>query len=140
MKICMKARRIRLSIEDANGGKYTIIAEGSFQRETLLSILASLEGSRQDETPATPKLDLLRKDTVQARVARLIEERFNLGSFTSSDLKEAFEERYQQPISLSAAATYLSRLASRGLLQRQRNGPSWLYRLAKGRHYLSVEK
>jgi hypothetical protein len=127
----MRAKRIRLSIEGVDGAKYTIIAEGSFRQETVLGLLATLHGAAPDEIGTPSNLDLLQGDTIQARVARLIEERFNLGSFSSADLKEAFEERYRQPISLSAAATYLSRLASRGLLHRQRNGPSWLYRVSR---------
>jgi hypothetical protein len=70
-------------------------------------------------------------DTNFNKVFGLVQNKFRLGSFTSKDILEAYEEHFKLPTTLSTISTYLSRLASRGLLMRSRNGSGWVYRLPR---------
>ena len=48
--------------------------------------------------------------------------------FSSADIARDYEELHGEPIGLSTVSTYLSRMAERGALKRQKFGNSWVYR------------
>lgn len=73
--------------------------------------------------------------TFFGKLQALINSEFAVNDFSSSDLAKAYEERYNQPVKLSTVSTYLSRLADRSILKRQRFSNSWVYR----KIYLQVE-
>ncbi len=68
------------------------------------------------------------QDTFFGKLYSLIETTFSGGEFSSSDVAREFEERYDQPVRLATVSTYLSRLAEKKLLHRQKFGASWVYR------------
>ncbi|MEM0446915.1 MAG: BlaI/MecI/CopY family transcriptional regulator, partial [Candidatus Nitrosocaldus sp.] len=68
------------------------------------------------------------------RIMHLIEEEFPYGDFTSSQVLEAYEDRYNEPIKLSMVSTYLARFASKGVLARSKNGREWRYRRVMLKH------
>ncbi|MDG7026999.1 MAG: BlaI/MecI/CopY family transcriptional regulator [Nitrososphaerota archaeon] len=85
---------------------------------------------------ALEMMDLATEPRVQApdqltffgRVQTLLETTFAAGDFSSSDVAREFEEKYGQPVKLSTISTYLSRLADRQQIRRDKFGNSWVYR------------
>ncbi|MCS7116813.1 MAG: hypothetical protein RMJ31_05355 [Nitrososphaerota archaeon] len=118
-------RRIKIEFEDGEGGKYKISIEGSLSREKVLKVmdLVDLLGGTEHEPVEIPS-----RDTLFTRIFHLLEKKFPLGSFTSTDLREAYEDEFNQPIKLSTISTYLSRLSEKGLLHRERTSIGWVYR------------
>jgi hypothetical protein len=117
-------RRVRVEFQDAEGARYTISLDGRLSREKVLRIMDLVELlGPADDTPVP-----LASNTTFGRLYQLIEKAFPLGAFTSTDLLEAFEDRYQHPIRLSTIGTYLARLTDRGFLQRERTPIGWQYR------------
>ncbi len=66
--------------------------------------------------------------TFFGKLQALVNSEFAVNDFSSSDIAKAYEEKYNQPVKLSTISTYLSRLADRGVLRRQRFSNSWVYR------------
>ena len=83
-----------------------------------------------EQTDSEQRLDLT-LDTTFNKTLKLVEEKFELGSFTSNDLLEAYEDHYNTPMKLSTVSTYLVRLLERGYVRRERFGNSWTYRKVK---------
>src|SRR5713226_5419731 len=50
-------------------------------------------------------------------------------SFTSGDARKAFESTFRETISLSTVSTYLTRLADRGVLEREQEKLGLVYRI-----------
>jgi hypothetical protein len=120
--------KIKIEFADDSGTKYSFNIEGT-SKENIGKLLDFAQAvSTKDPHNAEQQEPM---DTNFARVYTLIQDRFRLGSFTSSDTLEAYLEEFQTPTSLSVVSTYLSRLASRGLLTRSRHGSGWIYRLPK---------
>jgi len=65
------------------------------------------------------------------RLYNLIEKKFTFGSFTSTDVLEAYEDEYKTPIKLSTISTYLQRFMEKGVLIRNRINTGWAYRKAQ---------
>ena len=85
----------------------------------------------QDTNPQSTQPDYSNIDTNFSRVYGLLETKFKFGSFTSSDVLEAYEQEFDAQTTLSTISTYLSRLTDRGLLNRVRNGSGWIYKLSQ---------
>jgi len=120
-------RRVRMEFTDQDGGRYSLTLDGSISKEKLLRVFDMMDLIAVEDPTATSSPD----DTAFGRVSNLVEKSFSLGSFSSSDALEAYEDTYNQPIKLSTVSTYLYRLAERGFLKRQRNGDTWSYRRAR---------
>ena len=88
----------------------------------IVELLGNKEG--QEELQAQP----ISGDTSFGKLYQLIEKKFPLGSFTSADILEAYEDEYNRPSRLSTISTYLSRLEQKQLLTRQRTASGWIYR------------
>lgn len=121
----MAGRRFRVEFDDGEGGKYTLSLDGNMSREKVLRIIdiVDLLGGKEEE----PEL-LFSKDTTFGKIYSLVEQKFPIGSFSSTDLLEAYEDEFGRPIKLSTISTYLSRLQNKGILNRQRTPTGWLYR------------
>lgn len=121
----MSRKRIKIEFEDGQGGRYTISLDGSLSRDKVLKVIDLVELlGPSDDKEAAP----ISSETAYGKIYRLVEKRFPLGSFLSTDLLEAFEDEYAKPIKLSTIATYLARLHERGLLTRERAQNGWSYR------------
>ena len=124
----MPEKRIRIEFRDDVGSKYTIAFEGRFSKEKMGKIMTFLEDLEQTDPEQHIDLTL---DTAFNKTLRLVEEKFELGNFTSNDLLEAYEDHYNTPMKLSTVSTYLARLLERGYVKRERFGNSWTYRKVK---------
>jgi hypothetical protein len=121
-----KPVKVKIEFADESGTKYSFNIEGS-SKENIAKLIdfANSVSAKQPEQPQEPM------DTNFARVFTLIQDRFRFGSFTSSDVLEAYQDEFKISTSLSVISTYLSRLASRNLLTRSRHGSGWIYKLPK---------
>jgi hypothetical protein len=109
----MPAKKIRVEIFN-NGDRYTITFEGQVTRDKALRLLDLVEllggtstvNSASDRSASEmPKIE---------KVRLVAEKNFPVGWFSSKDLQAAYEKQFNEPIRLSTASTYLSRLTDRG--------------------------
>jgi len=128
LKAPQRPVKIKIEFADDTGTKYSFNIEGTSKENIGKLIDFAQSVSTKDPQNAEPQEPM---DTNFARVYTLIQDRFRFGSFTSSDTLAAYQEEFQTPTSLSIVSTYLSRLASRGLLTRSRHGSGWIYKLPK---------
>jgi len=121
-------RKIKIEFDDGEGGRYRISMEGSLSRDKVLKIIDMTEmiGSKSEFEQYTS----LSKDTTFGHLYSLIEKKFTLGTFTSTDILEAYEDYYNTPIRLSVISTYLQRLTEKALLTRSKTNLGWAYRKA----------
>jgi len=122
-------RRIKIEFDDGEGGIYRISMEGNLSRDKVLKIIdmAEMIGGKSEVNQQI----ILSKNTTFGRLYALIEKKFTFGSFTSTDILEAYEDEYNTPIRLSTISTYLQRLTEKGLLTRNKTNLGWAYRRAQ---------
>ena len=118
-------KRVRVEFQDESGTKYTLGIEGRISREKVLKIIDMMELVEGQETLEGPKID---ESTTFGRLLRAIDASYAGKEFSSADLARDLEEELGAKVSLSTVSTYLSRLAERGVLKRQKFGNSWVYR------------
>ena len=118
-------KRIKIEVEDEEGTRYTLALEGKVSRDKLLKAVDMLElmDIPIDHTYRPPN-----QETFLGKVMLLLETDFAAGDFSSSDVARGFEEKYNQPVKLSTISTYLTRLAEKEYIKRERFGNSWVYR------------
>lgn len=129
LSVGMARRRVRVEFEDGEGGKYTLALTGAFTKNKAMRLIEIVE-LLGDRAPS-PEETVASTETTFGRLYQLVDKRFPLGSFTSTDLLEAYEDEYQKPIKLSTISTYLCRFAERGALRRERIASGWSYRRAR---------
>jgi hypothetical protein len=127
-KAPQKAVKVKIEFTDNSGTKYSFNIEGN-SKENIAKLIDFANSVSPKETDAPENQEPI--DTNFARVYTLIQDRFRLGSFTSSDILEAYQEEFHAATTLSVVSTYLSRLTQRGLLKRSRHGSGWMYTLPK---------
>lgn len=123
----MAKKKIRIDLEDTEGAKYNFSLEGNVTREKMLKIfelmdLMNIEENQEDH----PILD-----SVGGKIWNIVDKYFPLGKFTSSSILEKYEDEYTEPIKLSIISTYLARFASKGRVERTRQGREWTYQITK---------
>ena len=118
-------KRVKVEFQDDRGTKYSLAVEGRISREKVLKIMDLMELVEGNDGIQEPALD---QSTTFGRVFKLIETSYQGKEFSSADIARDYEEQDGQPIALSTVSTYLSRLAERGTLKRQKFGNSWVYR------------
>jgi hypothetical protein len=119
--------KIRIEFTDQQGSAYTLSIDGP-ARDNITKVLDFVD-SLSASSPSSPNPDTV--DTNFARVYGIVQSRFRFASFTSVDLLEAYQDEIGIPTTLSTMSTYLSRLWTRGYLQRARTGSGWSYRLIR---------
>ena len=124
----MPPKKFKIQVEDPDGSKCTITMDGNVTREKMLQLLNVIETNdevkEQNLNPPT-------SDSLFGRLYQIIETKFPLGSFTSSDILETYEDEFNETLRLSTISTYLSRMSLRNLLSRSKTGSTWNYKLIK---------
>ena len=140
----MPARRIRVELFDSDGNRYTIAFEGQVTRDKALRLLDLVEllGGAPNEGPninagaSLPNRILSRLEKVQL----VIQKNFPLIWFSSKDIQSVYEQELKEPVNLSTVSTYLSRMASKGMLLRT-GGPTTLkYKTAPNTHQVTLKQ
>ena len=118
-------KRIKIELEDAEGGKYNLSLEGNLSKDKIqkvLQLVESLNVSKDDldnniqvpieQNNSLQKYDIghnLSNNSIGSKIWTLIENNFAFSSFTSSNVAESYEESYGEQLQLSLISTYLSR-------------------------------
>ena len=123
----MAKRSVTIDVEDDEGVAYHLRVTGPITREKVLRMFETM--GMADIEQEVPRAH---PTTVGGRIQALIDKEYPVGSFTSSDIREKYEDEYNRPIQLSVVSTYLSRFAGRGRVVRQRRGREWSYQVAGG--------
>jgi len=121
---------MRVEVFDGSGNRYTVTFEGHVTREKairLLDIVELLGGIPEEENPEW--VNVPSKRSKVDKVRWVVEKHFPIMWFTSSDVQSAYEEEFKQPINLSTASTYLSRMADRRILAKSGTSNRRRYRV-----------
>jgi hypothetical protein len=123
---------MKIEFTDQNGAKYSFAVEGP-NKENVSKLMDFIDSISTKATTSNHNLENTTPvaDTNFNKVFGLVSNKFRFGSFTSSDVLEAYEDHFKLHSTLSTISTYLSRLSERGLLTRSRNGAGWVYKLVK---------
>ncbi len=124
----MGKKRVKIEFEDDEGAKFVVSVDGSLSRTKLTKIMNLVEMMNPSEQEQT---DGITSSTSFDRVYELIESKFPLGSFSSTDILGAYEDSYNDSSSLSTISTYLNRLRTKGYLTRYKFGNTWIYKMQK---------
>jgi hypothetical protein len=118
----MPARKIRVELFDSDGNRYTIAFEGQVTRDKALRLLDLVEllGGVPGEGPTSGTASSLPNRVLSRfeKVQLVIQKSFPLIWFSSKDIQSIYEQDLKEPVSLSTVSTYLSRMATKGLLLR----------------------
>jgi hypothetical protein len=131
----MPVRKMRVELLDSDGNRYTIAFEGQITRDKavrLLDLVELLGGMPNDTNNAVPNLGAANNGFSKYDKVRMIVQRsLPLVWFSSKDVQATYEQEFKEPMSLSTAATYLSRLANRGVRAKTGASNSLKYKLAQ---------
>jgi hypothetical protein len=124
----MPTKKVRVEVFN-NGDRYTITFEGQVTRDKTLRLLDLVEllGGAPTANPASERPVSEMPKIEKVRLAA--EKNFPVGWFSSKDLQAAYEKQFNEPIRLSTASTYLSRLTDRGFFLRSGASNQRQYRI-----------
>ena len=121
-------KRVKVEITDEEGTTYSLAVQGRFSQEKVMRMMELVDLLGHGNAALTDT-SLPNESTAYGRILKLIQTSYQAKDFSSADIARDFEDSHATPIPLSTVSTYLSRLADRGLLKRQKFGNSWVYRL-----------
>ncbi|HEY4823304.1 MAG TPA: hypothetical protein VIH83_06450 [Candidatus Bathyarchaeia archaeon] len=116
---------MKVEFYDGEGVRHSIAIDGPVTREKVTKILDLVEV--MSGTPQATALGLSPRKF--DRLASTVLSRLRGKDFSSSDAKKSFETTFGERIPLSTVSTYLSRLADRGVLEREEKGVLMRYRV-----------
>ena len=125
----MAHKKIRIQLDDGEGGKYSLSVEGNVTREKIIKVFELMDLLDMEKVEGEANLN-----SVGSKIWNLVENKFSFGDFTSSELLEAYEDEFNEPVKLSVISTYLSRFTDRGALERKRSSREWQYRKMAIKH------
>jgi hypothetical protein len=116
----MPTRKMRVELFDGQGNKYTVAFEGQITREKALRLLDLVEllggmpaGSGNPGVNVAGASNELSKFD---KVRMVVQKHFPVVWFSSREVQSVYEQELKEPIGLSTVATYLSRMAHKGIL------------------------
>jgi hypothetical protein len=131
-------KKIKIELEDAEGGKYNLSLEGNMSKDKILKVFELMEGFNtegvQQEKREKYDIENQRNDnltSLSSKIWSIIENKFPFTSFTSSDILEMYREEYEEQIKLDVIATYLSRYHKKGKLNRSKKAKEWIYKVSR---------
>lgn len=140
-------KKIKIELEDAEGGRYNLSLEGNLSTvkiQKVLQLVESLNISNGEVTDnakiSDERGEIFRNNyskqnttnnSIESRIWNLIENNFTYSTFTSSNIIESYEELYGEQLQLSLISTYLSRYHEKRKLIRSKRGKEWLYKLIR---------
>src|SRR4029077_4771840 len=123
----MRPRRLKMEFYDTEGVRHSIAIDGPVTKEKVSKILDLVE--LMSGTPQASSTALRLSPRKFDRLAGTIISQLRGRSFTSSEARKAFETTFKEKIPLSTVSTYLTRLADRGILEREQRKLSLVYRV-----------
>lgn len=127
----MPVRKIRVEVFDGEGNRYTVAFEGQVTREKALRLLDLVELLGGMPSGGNPGINVASNELSKFDKVRVIVQRhFPVVWFSSKEVQSIYERELKEPITLSTVATYLARLANRGILVRIRASNHLKYKMA----------
>ena len=123
----MRPRRLKLEFYDAEGVRHSIAIDGPVTKEKVSKILDLVE--LMSGTPQASATALGLSPRKFDRLAGTILSQLRGRGFTSREARKAFETTFKEEIPLSTVSTYLTRLADRGVLEREQETLGLVYRV-----------
>jgi len=123
----MRPRRLKMEFYDTDGVRHSIAIDGPVTKEKVSKILDMVE--LMSGTPQASATALGLSPRKFDRLASMIMSQLRGRSFTSTEARKAFETTFKEKILLSTVSTYLTRLADRGILEREQEKLSLVYRV-----------
>jgi len=128
-----KKKKIKIELEDDEGGKYNLSLEGNFSKEKILQVIELMELVRSDSTDGitNSSQENNRILSVDSKIWNIIEQSFYYNTFTSSDIVNIYNKKYNETIKLSIISTYLARYVTKGKLKRTKRLREYIYDLIR---------
>jgi len=128
-------RRVKITIEEP-GSRVTLLFEGKINLDIMNLVVNQLGKSEQADVDSirlrdakTALCETQAKATLQSKILYVLHSNFRYGSFTAKDVKQLYQSHYGETLDVGVISTYLGRFVMRGLLQRERIGRCWFYKL-----------
>jgi Penicillinase repressor len=121
-------KKVKVEITDEEGTTYSLALHGQFSHEKVMRMMELIDflGQTDHNTIATLPPN---ESTTYGRILKLVQSSYATKEFSSADIARDYEDRHASQVPLSTVSTYLSRLADRGILSRQKFGNSWVYHI-----------
>jgi hypothetical protein len=123
---------MRIDLFDSEGNKYSVSFEGQITRDKALRVLDLVEllgGTGTAINPSNnPEITANLSKFEKTRV--VIQKHFPIVWFSSREIQTVYEQELKEPINLSTVATYLGRMAAKGMLQRTGSSNNLKYKLS----------
>ena len=123
----MRPRRLKVEFYDSEGVRHSIAIDGPVTKEKVGKVLDLVE--LMAGTPQTSATALGLSPRKFDKLTSMIISQLKGRSFTSGEARKAFETAFQEKIPLSTVSTYLTRLADRGVLEREQEKLGLTYRV-----------
>ncbi len=140
----MPARKMRVELFDNEGNRYTVAFEGQITRDKavrLLDLVELLGGMPDGGVNSGPGNTLAGNGSSRIeKVRSIIQRSFPLVWFSSKDVQSVYEQELNEPVGLSTVSTYLTRMASRGLLLRVGDSSNLKYKVAPKTPHATVKQ
>lgn len=118
--------KFSIKAEDEDGIQYNIKLDGNATGDKVRKIYEMFNLLDVEKEPHTQN-----PTSVGSKILNIIDKYYPMGKFTSKDLREKYEDEYNQPIKLSVIATYLSRFNNKNKIDRAKSGREWIYQTAR---------
>jgi hypothetical protein len=125
----MRPRRLKIEFYDPEGVRHSIAIDGPVTREKVGKILDLVELMSGIPQASATALGLSSRKF--DRLASTIMSQLRGRSFTSREARKLFETTFREKIPLSTVSTYLTRLADRGVLERQQEKLGLAYQVKR---------
>ena len=109
-------------MEDSDGARYNIKIEGNVTKEKVLKIFEMMDLMNIEEEQQTTNME-----SVGSKIWHVVDKFFPMGKFTSTAVRDKYEDEFNEPVKLSVISTYLSRFSSKSKIDRVRTGREWTY-------------
>ncbi len=138
-----KKKKIKIELEDDEGGKYNLSLEGNFSKEKIIQVIELMELVRSNSTGYNNSVVTMNSShdnnnsssnsnlSVDSKIWTIIEQSFYYNTFTSSDIVNIYNKKYNETIKLSIISTYLARYVTKGKLKRTKRLREYVYNLVK---------
>ena len=117
----MPARKVRVELFDTEGNRYSISFEGQVTRDKALRLLDMVEllgGMPAGSNPRMGPLSLADHLSKYDKMRAIVQRNFPVVWFSSREVQLVYEQELKEPISLSTVATYLSKMAAKGVVMK----------------------
>jgi len=132
--LLMPTRKMRVELFDGEGNRYTVAFEGQITREKALRLLDLVEllGGMPSggSNPGVNAAVMGGESTKYSKVRIAVQKHFPIVWFSSREVQSIYEQELEEPISLSTVATYLARMANKGILLKTGTSNRLRYKVA----------